>query len=126
MADMSGGCTYCHHFNPPGKVLACAECHEAALLRDDINKPGLKGAYHRQCLDCHRTWSHKTDCVMCHERKVEGQTDEQELNLKAELIKKSHSAVKVPKKIVKETEYEDGPLVTFFHKLTNSWTFFSL
>ena len=52
---------------------------------------------------------------MCHDRRAEGQADEQQLVQKAELAKKSHSAVKVPKKIVKETEYEDGPLVTFFH-----------
>ncbi|MDH7606124.1 MAG: cytochrome c3 family protein, partial [Melioribacter sp.] len=25
MADISGGCRTCHHYNPPGNVIACSE-----------------------------------------------------------------------------------------------------
>lgn len=110
MSDMSGGCATCHHFNPPGKVLACITCHEPSKKRDDINKPGLTGAYHQQCLNCHREWSHKTDCVVCHSEK--GSADKQD---KSQFVGKSHTKVEPPVKRVYQTEMEDGPLVTFFH-----------
>ena len=66
MAGMSGGCEMCHHYNPPGEILACQDCHEPQRKRADIMKPDLKGAYHRQCIDCHRTWSHEVECLSCH------------------------------------------------------------
>ena len=33
MSGMAGGCTMCHHYNPPGRVLACVECHEVTRQR---------------------------------------------------------------------------------------------
>ena len=73
MAEMWNGCTTCHHRAPlattqpaaalpqhksqedAGAVPACKSCHEAAGGRPDIRMPNLKGAYHRQCLNCHQS-----------------------------------------------------------------------
>ncbi len=110
MSEMSGGCITCHHYNPPGKVLACIECHEPSKKRTDISKPGLTGAYHQQCLSCHREWSHKTNCTVCHAEKGSVHTSD-----KSEFAGKSHSRIEMPKKLVYQTEEEDNPVVTFFH-----------
>ena len=110
MSAMSGGCSSCHHHNPPGKILACIECHEPSKKRDDISKPGLSGAYHQQCLNCHRDWSHETNCTVCHAEKGSAKKGD-----KSALAAKTHSKIKAPLKRVYQTEYEDGPLVTFFH-----------
>ena len=68
MARMTHGCATCHHYTAQGaEHPACKTCHEVALARENIRKPGLKGAYHRQCLSCHREWSHNTNCVVCHQ-----------------------------------------------------------
>lgn len=66
-------CTGCHHNSPatmtPPK---CASCHDA---KPDLatGKPGLKGAYHGQCITCHQKMEVKsvpaTDCIKCHEKK---------------------------------------------------------
>jgi len=108
MAAMSGGCESCHHFNPPGKILSCVSCHEPGI-KSDISKPGLKGAYHRQCLNCHREWSHTTNCIVCHEKRGDKTED------KSEFIGKSHEKLVIPQKLVYQTDEEDYPLVTFFH-----------
>ncbi|KAA3610126.1 MAG: hypothetical protein D8M58_07170 [Calditrichaeota bacterium] len=108
MAAMAGGCESCHHFNPPGKILSCVSCHEPEK-KSDISKPGLKGAYHRQCLNCHREWGHTTKCTICHEKR--GNISES----KSEFIGKSHEKLVVPQKIVYQTDEEDYPVVTFFH-----------
>ena len=108
MASMSGGCESCHHFNPPGKILSCESCHEKERSRE-LRKPSLKGAYHRQCLDCHLEWSHTTNCTVCHEKRGSKFED------KKEFLGKSHEKLVVPKKIVYQTPEADDPIVTFFH-----------
>lgn len=63
------GCAVCHHHAPQGsEPTACRGCHEAGDSHRDMRRPGLKGAYHRQCMGCHREWSHETDCTVCHVR----------------------------------------------------------
>lgn len=114
MAFMSGGCISCHHFNPPGRVLSCIECHEPGTKREDITKPGLKGAYHRQCLNCHREWSHSTNCTVCHASKGTASTPAM-TESKADSREKIHPELKIPTKLVYQVEFEDGPVVTFFH-----------
>lgn len=65
--EIMGGCGVCHHYTPEGaEHPACKTCHEVKPEREDIRKPGLKGAYHRQCMGCHREWSRNTKCVLCH------------------------------------------------------------
>ncbi|MFH2129584.1 MAG: cytochrome c3 family protein, partial [bacterium] len=66
MAGMSGGCAMCHHHEPPGEVSSCKKCHETERQREDLHKPDLKGAYHRQCLDCHSQWDNNDSCSNCH------------------------------------------------------------
>ncbi len=67
MADIDNSCATCHHRTPPGAAPpACRTCHETSLRRGDMTKPSLKGAYHRQCLGCHREWAQETSCSTCH------------------------------------------------------------
>ena len=108
MASMAGGCESCHHFNPPGKVQECSSCHLPEPMVD-INRPSLKGAYHRQCLNCHREWSHTTNCIVCHEKRGT------EIEDKSKYLGKSHEPLVVPQKLVYETPEADGAVVTFFH-----------
>ncbi len=110
MSDMSGGCAGCHHYNTSGPILACVNCHEEKRQREDISKPDLEAAYHRQCITCHREWSHSTDCTSCHEI-MNGKTASTATVLRG----KDHPKVTQPEKIVYETNYQKGKLVTFFH-----------
>ena len=70
--DIETGCEGCHHRSQPGeRPPRCRACHgEAAQAR--VDRPGLKVAYHRQCIGCHqRMGIEKQGCTDCHsERKV--------------------------------------------------------
>lgn len=114
MAFMSGGCILCHHYNPPGKILSCIDCHEPTSNRTDLRKPGLKGAYHRQCLNCHREWSHTTNCTVCHAMKG-AESASKTVENKNEYISKIHPEIKTPTNLVYKVDFEDGPIVTFYH-----------
>ncbi|WDP91811.1 MAG: cytochrome c3 family protein [Desulfobacter sp.] len=66
-------CAGCHHNSPATMTPPqCASCHSK---EPDIatGKPGLKGAYHGQCITCHQKMEVKsvlpTDCTKCHEKK---------------------------------------------------------
>jgi hypothetical protein len=73
MAEMTRGCVTCHHYTPEGQQHpACKACHEAGIKGTGIRKPGLKGAYHRQCLNCHKDWTDPSDCAICHRRRTSG------------------------------------------------------
>jgi len=65
--DVKTMCAGCHHHTPLGKrPPPCRDCHgpEAARTRD---VPGLRAAYHRQCLGCHQEMGiKKTGCSDCH------------------------------------------------------------
>jgi hypothetical protein len=71
--DQAGLCMGCHHNSP--KTLEppkCASCH-SKNGPDPDGRPGLKGAYHGQCITCHQKMEVETvlatDCVKCHEEK---------------------------------------------------------
>ncbi len=71
--DQAGLCMGCHHNSP--KTLEppkCASCHSKKGPSVD-GRPGLKGAYHGQCISCHQKMEVETvlatDCVKCHEEK---------------------------------------------------------
>jgi Class III cytochrome C family len=108
MSNMSGGCANCHHYNTAGPILACSDCHSAERKREDISKPDLQAAFHRQCIDCHKEWSHSTDCNSCHLQKGSTVT-------KKETKGKDHPKVNEPEKIIYATNYNKGKIVTFFH-----------
>ncbi len=63
-------CAGCHHHSPPGtRPPQCRACHtlSAHATRD---MPGLKAAYHRQCIGCHqRMGIDKQGCTDCHEER---------------------------------------------------------
>ena len=112
MSEMSGGCEMCHHYNPPGDVVSCIKCHEPVRQRTDISKPDLKGAYHRQCMDCHQEWDKKVSCESCHELNKSGKSAYTKKEYQKDRI---HPDLKVPTKLVFNTSYEKGKLVTFYH-----------
>jgi hypothetical protein len=113
MSEMSGGCVTCHHYNPPGKIIGCDNCHNSSRKRDDVNRPDLKGAYHRQCMDCHREWSGGVECSACHQLKTK---DPSKDKLVASTAKKSHAKLETPEKITFKTPKAEGKTVNFFHK----------
>jgi len=110
MTELSGDCSNCHHYNPPGAVLPCKECHESnsAMHRADLARPGLKGAYHRQCLGCHRLWSQSTECESCHEHQA-GKSATGAANRTA------LPSTTRPVRFVYETASPRGKYVTFSH-----------
>lgn len=114
MSIMSGGCGTCHHYNTDGPIQPCKNCHETKRIRDDISKPDLEAAYHRQCITCHREWSHNTNCVSCHSLKTEKKGFPKDA-AKKKVSGKVHPALIEPAKIVLETKYSKGQMVTFFH-----------
>ena len=65
MSNMGQGCAQCHHYSLPDNVPACTECHLTERSATSMIQPGLKGAYHRQCLGCHTSWDHSGGCNSC-------------------------------------------------------------
>ena len=114
MSNMSGGCETCHHHNTSGPILQCNTCHSTSRKREDISVPDLKGAYHRQCMDCHREWSHETGCNSCHALKKDLKDVNKE-NLKEKYSGKDHPVILEPTKLVYQTNSDKGKLVTFYH-----------
>jgi hypothetical protein len=67
-------CQGCHHNSPAAKEPPkCVSCHGKPFNAKDPFKPGLMAAYHRQCMECHKTMGIKkpvsTDCTACHQKK---------------------------------------------------------
>jgi len=68
-------CVGCHHKGPSaGAYPKCAACHGMSLETEQKGKPGLKGAYHGQCMTCHQRMGIEkplsTDCKACHPKKT--------------------------------------------------------
>jgi hypothetical protein len=114
MSSMAGGCELCHHYNPPGSVLACRDCHSAERQRTNLGRPDLRAAYHRQCIDCHREWEHGVECTSCHAYRT-ASAGVAEKQGKDEYAQRRHPTVRTPERIVYETPLETGPRVTFYH-----------
>ncbi len=115
MSGMAGGCQMCHHYNPPGNVVSCTDCHERERKRADISKPDLKGAYHRQCVECHREWSTDNSCESCHTSKSGKDTKVVKVP-ETKTAERVHPKIIEPTKLVYKTnEYDEGTLVTFYH-----------
>ncbi len=116
MVAMADGCGTCHHHGEEGKIVSCRACHNGGVSTENLGQPGLKGAYHRQCLGCHREWSHDTDCVFCHAKRVAGAENTVHLD-PTDITGRLHPNVSVPEKRVYPTpELEEGLMVTFYHK----------
>ena len=110
MGDMGKGCLECHHYSSSKRIPPCRECHTNPKL---LGQPGLKGAYHRQCMDCHRSWSHSTACVNCHVPTVEGDKNLKQITAHSNLSFQTHLDKPVMK--IYDTPYKKGKLVTFYH-----------
>lgn len=73
-------CQGCHHHGSVGvRPALCENCHGRPFDKRDLYKPGLYGAYHRQCLGCHESMNMEkpSDCTGCHAKKedmTEGMT----------------------------------------------------
>ncbi len=110
MSAISTGCTGCHHYNTAAPILNCSECHDKNRKREDVSVPDLKAAFHRQCMTCHKQWSGDNGCNnQCHVRKGEKQIERKTSK------GSSHPQLKEPGKLVYETNYDAGKIVTFFH-----------
>lgn len=72
MSAMGQGCIACHHYSAMGQTPPCQACHGGGANPQNLRQPGLRGAYHRQCLGCHREWTHDTACVECHAERRPG------------------------------------------------------
>ncbi|MCB2231160.1 hypothetical protein KQH82_10635 [bacterium] len=114
MAEMGQDCATCHHYSPPGHIPPCKECHGGEANPANLRQPTLKGAYHRQCLSCHREWSHDTKCVLCHTPTEAGGIAAMGYD-STDIIGISHPVITEPTTKVYLTPYESGPVVTFHH-----------
>lgn len=114
MSAMGTECSACHHYSPDG-IVACKECHLKGA-EDNLEQPGLKGAYHRQCMACHQSWSGTTNCEICHVKKaVPGPVVEGE-PVVAHPPRRFFRHVEEPEKKVWQSTYGGGTVVTLHHK----------
>jgi len=115
MAQMGNDCATCHHYSPPGHISPCRECHGGETNPNNLRQPGLKGAYHRQCLSCHREWSHNTKCVVCHLPQP-GKAMDAAAQDSSDIMGISHPKIIEPDRRIYQTPYAAGPVVTFYHQ----------
>ena len=114
MVGMNNGCETCHHFTPPNNAHpACRECHPASIQHEDLTQPGLKGAYHRQCMGCHAEWDHDTKCEICHEKKAGGRLHGSATTFTHD---RHYDVIEMKELIIFDTEYEEGDQVPFHHR----------
>lgn len=115
MSNMVGGCENCHHYSEQSGVIPpCRECHDPDSNEVSLGQPALKGAYHRQCINCHRDWGHENACGFCH-----GQSDGSAASAvvdSTDIIDILHPMITATPTYVYETTYKDAPLVTFHHE----------
>jgi hypothetical protein len=67
-------CQGCHHHSPPSKQPPrCGNCHGKPFDVREPDRPGLKGAFHEQCMGCHKSMGlpkpGATACTECHKEK---------------------------------------------------------
>lgn len=82
--EQDSNCVRCHRNSSETKVVSCKGCHlaepfSAAAIRGKdprmyhLDKPSLKAALHRNCIDCHEKMAKgPTGCQDCHQRTKEG------------------------------------------------------
>jgi hypothetical protein len=114
MTEMEHGCQNCHHFQEAGGITACKNCHPPDVADEQLEQPGLKGAYHRQCLGCHQEWSGDTSCEICHLKKeiAAGRQDDHV----PPLMNSKYAPIYEPEKKVWSSAYGGGTVVTLHHR----------
>jgi len=110
MAETGKGCTGCHHYDQVRPIQKCKNCHAVSRVREDLNKPDLKAAMHRQCLECHREWNPTGSCGTCHVKAGAA--------AKAATGPKPATAIVEPVKVIYETGAKEGKTVTFSTRTT--------
>lgn len=78
-------CVRCHAGSDEVATVSCQSCHVATpfsaeqinrvaqdVYQYHIDKPGLKAAYHWNCIGCHEQMDGPTGCQDCHARTPEG------------------------------------------------------
>ncbi len=70
-AEKGTVCQGCHHNSPASKKpTGCGSCHGKPFNEKDMHKPGIIGAYHIQCMECHTNMKiDKVGCTDCHKEK---------------------------------------------------------
>lgn len=66
-------CQGCHHNSPLSRRPPnCGNCHVKQWDPDDPTKPGILGAYHQQCMGCHKAMNIEKPigCTECHKEKI--------------------------------------------------------
>jgi hypothetical protein len=113
MANMSGGCETCHHYSETtGEIPPCRSCHDPDRTEVDLRMPALKGAYHRQCINCHLDWAHENACGFCHEEVGEGGVARAD---STDILGIPHPLIEATDTYNYETSYAEGPIVSFHH-----------
>ncbi|ROQ89823.1 tetrathionate reductase family octaheme c-type cytochrome [Desulfosoma caldarium] len=74
-AVVVGDCTVCHHYRPKDpaakETTRCSACHQKAFQAGMPERPGLKAAYHLQCVGCHMERDKgPVGCTECHAKNV--------------------------------------------------------
>jgi len=73
--DRTVVCRACHHHSPADEAPpSCARCHGEPFDPREPDKPGLRAAFHLECIGCHREMQgregvelpHFRDCSGCH------------------------------------------------------------
>ena len=72
-------CKGCHHNSPiSDKPPRCSSCHGKPFDERNPFRPGIKGAYHQQCMGCHQILNlerpKSTECIDCHKEKKTSRT----------------------------------------------------
>jgi hypothetical protein len=66
-------CQGCHHNAPPGRQPPeCVSCHAVKSNDSSPTRPSLMGAYHNQCMGCHKEMGmdKPSSCTDCHREKA--------------------------------------------------------
>ena len=70
-SDKGTLCQGCHHNSPATKKpTGCKNCHGKPFSEKNSDKPGIMGAYHIQCMECHVNMHiEQVGCTDCHSEK---------------------------------------------------------
>jgi hypothetical protein len=109
MSSIGGGCTNCHHDAVGGaSIRKCKTCHDSTSSIVLSDGPGLRGAYHRQCLGCHREWAHQNACGFCHQA-----SSTVTASRTKPVLREPHATAQTA--YVYQTAHKGIPVVTFRH-----------
>jgi len=73
-------CQACHHNSPTAKnPPRCVSCHGKPFDENNLLRPGMKAAYHQQCMGCHKEMDiekpNAVKCTDCHKERKKPEKD---------------------------------------------------